>query len=203
MRETLEAIRAAGAERVVLLSSSSAPSGDESNAVAAYHVRSERAVRASGLEWTFLQPTSFMTNTFQWLEQLRSGDTIRAPFADVAVAAIDPDDLGAVAAAALTRDGHAGRAHRLSGPEALTPAQRVAVLARVLERPLRFEVQSDEEAREEMAASMPPEYVDAFLRFFAKGELDESAVLPAVEEITGRPPRTYEAWVREHAGALH
>ena len=84
--------------------------------MAAYHVRSERAVRASGLEWTFLQPTSFMTNTFQWLEQLRSGDTIRAPFADVAVAAIDPDDLGAVAAAALTRDGHAGRAHRLRDP---------------------------------------------------------------------------------------
>ena len=73
----------------------------------------------------------------------------------------------------------------------------------MLERPLRFEVQSDEEAREEMAASMPPEYVDAFLRFFARGELDESAVLPAVEEITGRPPRTYQAWVREHAGALH
>ena len=41
----LEAVRAAGATRAVLLSSSSAPSGDETNAVAKYHIESERTVR--------------------------------------------------------------------------------------------------------------------------------------------------------------
>jgi uncharacterized protein YbjT (DUF2867 family) len=196
--ETLANMRRAGVERVVLLSSSAAPSGDLTNAVARYHILSERAVRESGLAWTFLQPNTFMTNSFQWLPHLRQGAVIRAPFADVRVATIDPRDLGAVAAAALTSDAHEGRAYRLSGPESLLPVERVAILAKVLGRDLRFEGQSNEDARAEMSQTMPEEYVDAFFRFFADGELDESQVLPTVEEITGRPPHSFEEWTRDH-----
>jgi uncharacterized protein YbjT (DUF2867 family) len=194
----LAEIRRAGVGQVVLLSSSAAPGGDLSNAVARYHILSEAAVRDSGIPWTFLQPNSFMTNTFRWLPQLRAGDVVRAPFPDVRVATIDPEDLGAVAAAALTTGGHEGRAYRLSGPESLLPADRVAVLAKVLGRALRFEGQSDTEARAEMTRTTPPEYVDAFFSFFADGTLDESKVLSTVEEITGRPPRTFEQWALRH-----
>jgi uncharacterized protein YbjT (DUF2867 family) len=202
LEETLASMRRAGVERIVLLSSSAAPHGDLTNAVARYHILSERAVRESGLGWTFLQPNTFMSNTFQWLPQLRQGDVIRAPFPDVRVATIDPDDIGAVAAAALTSDAHAGRAYRLSGPESLTPADRVAILADVLGRELRFEGQSDEEARAEMSEAMPAEYVDAFFRFFVDGDVDESAVVPTVQEVTGRPPRSFEEWARAHADAF-
>ena len=183
---TLAAIRAAGAERVaVLLSSSSVPGGDMSNAVARYHILAEQAVRDSGLPWTFLQPNSFMSNTFQWLPQLQAGDTVRAPFADVRVATIDPDDLGAVAAEALTSAAHEGQTYRLSGPESLLPADRVRVLAKVLGRDLRFEAPTGTPdcCRAEMSAAMPSEYVDAFFSFFADGNLDESQVLPTVEEL--------------------
>jgi uncharacterized protein YbjT (DUF2867 family) len=199
LKETLANMRRAGIERVVLLSSSSAPTGDETNAVARYHIRSERAVRESGLAWTFLQPNTFMTNTLQWLPQLRKGDVIRAPFPDARVATIDPDDIGAVAAVALTSDAGEGRAYRLSGPQSLSPADRVAILAEVLGRELRFEGQTNEEARAEMSAAMPAEYVDAFFRFFMDGDLDESAVLPTVREVTGKAPRSFEAWARAHA----
>src|SRR5690349_14362071 len=169
LEETLANMRRAGVERVVLLSSSATPNGDETNAVARYHILSERAVRQSGLGWTFLQPNTFMTNTLQWLPQLRRGDVIRVPFPDVRVATIDPDDIGAVAAVALRSSDHEGRAYRLSGPESLSPADRVAILAEVLGRDLHFEAQTNEEARAEMSAAMPAEYVDAFFRFFADG----------------------------------
>jgi uncharacterized protein YbjT (DUF2867 family) len=202
LEETLANMRRAEVERVVLLSSSAAPSGDLTNAVARYHILSERAVRDSGLRWTFLQPNTFMTNTFQWLPQLHRGDVIRAPFADVNVATIDPDDIGAVAAVALTSDANDGRALRLSGPESLSPADRVAILAKTLGRELRFEAQSNEDARAEMNAAMPAEYVDAFFRFFVDGDLDESAVLPTVRELTGRAPRSFEAWASAHVDAL-
>jgi uncharacterized protein YbjT (DUF2867 family) len=197
--ETLANMRRAGVERVVLLSSSSAPTGDETNAVARYHILSERAVRRSGLGWTFLQPNTFMTNTFQWTAQLRQGDVIRAPFPDVRVATIDPDDIGAVAAVALTSGANEGRAYRLSGPESLSPADRVAILAEVLGRRLRFEGQTNEEARAEMSAAMPAEYVDAFFKFFVDGDLDESEVLATVQDITGKAPRSFAAWARAHA----
>jgi uncharacterized protein YbjT (DUF2867 family) len=202
LAETLGAMREAGVRRVVLLSSSSVPSGDMTNAVARYHILSERAVSESGLAWTFLQPDSFMTNTLQWIPQLQAGDVVRAPFADVRVATIDPDDIGAVAVEALTSSAHEGRTYRLSGPESLRPADRVATLARVLGRELRFEAQSDDEARAEMSETMPPQYVDAFMSFFADGTLDESEVLPTVREVTGRDPRSFEAWARAHADAF-
>jgi uncharacterized protein YbjT (DUF2867 family) len=195
-------IRRAGVDHVVLQSSSSVPGGDMDNAVARYHILSEAAVRESGVAWTFLQPNSFMSNTFQWAPQLESGDVVRAPFPDVRVATIDPSDVAAVSAWALTSKGHEGHSYRLSGPESLLPADRVAVLAQVLGRDLRFEGQSDAEARAEMSESMPAEYVDAFFSFFADGSLDESQVLRTVEEITGRPPRSFEQWARTHADAF-
>jgi uncharacterized protein YbjT (DUF2867 family) len=202
LEETLANMRRAGVERVVQLLSSAATAGDETNAVARYHILSERAVAQSGLGWTFLQPNTFMTNTFQWLPQLREGNVIRAPFPDVRVATIDPDDIGAVAAVALTSSASEGRAYRLSGPQALSPADRVSILAEVLGRELRFDGQTNEAARTEMSATMPSEYVDAFFRFFVDGDLDESAVLPTVREITGRAPRSFEAWARAHADDL-
>ena len=202
LEETRAEMKRAGVKRVALLSSSSAPDGALSNAVARYHILSERAVRDSGLGWTFLRPNSFMSNTMRWAAQLRAGDTVRLPFADVAVATIDPDDLGAVAAAALTSGAHEGEALRLSGPESLRPADQVAVVAGVLGRQLRFEAMSDDEARAEMSEGMPPEYVDAFMSFFADGTLDESEVLPTVEQVLGRPPGNYERWVRANAAAL-
>ncbi|MEN3285117.1 MAG: hypothetical protein V7607_6257 [Solirubrobacteraceae bacterium] len=200
--ELLAAMLDAGVERVTLQSSSAVPQGDMTNAVARYHILSEQAVRDSGVAWTFVQPNSFMTNTLRWLPQLRAGDTIRLPFANVPIATIDPADIAAVAAAALTTDRHEGRSYRLSGPESLLPAKQVAILAGVLGRDLRFEPQSDEDAHAEMSASMPAEYVDAFFSFFVDGKLDESTVLPTVEEVLGRPPRRLEDWARAHADAF-
>jgi uncharacterized protein YbjT (DUF2867 family) len=202
IEQTLAEMREAGVERVVLLSSSAAPGGDLSNAVARYHILSERAVRESGLPWTFLQPNSFMSNALRWLPQLEEGDVIRAPFADIPIATIDPDDLGAVAAIALTSDAHEGQTYRLSGPEALRPAKQVAILADATGRELGFEAQSDEEAREEMESAMPKEYVDAFFSFFAEGTIDETTVLPTVKEVLGRGPGSFKDWAMAHAEAF-
>ena len=193
IEQTLANARRAGVARVVLLSSSAAPGGDLTNAVARYHILSERAVRASGLPWTFLQPNSFMTNTFRWLPQLNSG-VVRLPFADVPVAMIDPDDIAAVAITAFLEEGHEGKSYRLSGPQSLLPAEQVATVANALGRTVRFEAQTNDEARAEMSRSMPEEYVDAFFSFFLDGTVDESQVLPTVEEVTGRPPRTLAEW---------
>jgi uncharacterized protein YbjT (DUF2867 family) len=202
MAGTLAEARQAGVSRVVMLSGSSAASGDRSNAVSRYMIESEETVRASGLEWTMIRSFGFMSNTVQWVPQLAAGDLIRAPFAGVAVAMIDPYDIAAVAAAALTSDGHGGRVYTVSGPEPLRPADRVRILGEVLGRDLRFEGQPDDEARAEMSAAMPPEYVDAFFDFYVTGTLDESQPQPDVRDVTGRAPRTFGQWAQAHAGAF-
>lgn len=190
--------RVAGVGRVVQLSGRSAASGDLTNAISAYMIRSEQAVREAGLEWTIVRPSAFASNALRWLPQLRASDVVRAPFANVRVAILDPYDIGNVVATVLLDDGHAERTYELSGPAALVPADQVRILGQALGRALRFEAQPDDEARAEMSAAMPKEYVDAFFRFYVDGELDESAVLPAVEELTGRPPRTFAQWAVDH-----
>jgi uncharacterized protein YbjT (DUF2867 family) len=193
----------AGVEHVVLLSSIAAADGDMDNAISRFMILSEEAVRASPVPWTILRPSGFMSNTFQWTAQLAAGDVVRAPFPTVPVAMIDPYDIAAVAARVLLDPAHHGRVHALSGPEPLLPADRVRLLGEVLGRPLRLDGLTDEEAREEMAADgTPPAYVDAFLRYYADGTLDDSRVRPTVAELLGRPPRTFTQWATAHADAF-
>lgn len=195
----LSLAREAGVQRVVLLSGGAAVAARVDNPISRYMRGAEQDLPESGLAWTVLRPYEFASNALRWAGQLSKGDVVRAPFAGVPVAVIDPHDIAAVAVAALLGEGHAGQTYRLSGPEPLLPAQRLEILAAVLGRTLRLVPQADAEARQEMQASMPAEYVDAFFQFYSDGTLDESTVLPTVTEVTGRPARTFRQWAAAHA----
>ena len=195
----------AGVTQVVLLSGSSAGAPASANAVTRYMSQTEEAVRAAGLPFAILRPSGFMSNTLQWADQLKVGDVVEGPFADVPIAMIDPRDIARAAAAILTggqHDEHNGRVYRLSGPAALLPADRVRILADVLRRPLSFEPQSNEAAYAQMSSQMPTEYVEAFFDFYVRGTLDDSIVYPTVAELTGRPPGTFRRWAEDHALAF-
>jgi uncharacterized protein YbjT (DUF2867 family) len=192
-------LRDAGVTHAVQLSGSSAGTGDTTNAVTAMMIDSETAARESGLTWTVLRPSAFMSNTLRWLPDLRTGDVVRAPWGDIALACIDAEDIAAVAVEAMRDDAHAGAVHRLTGPRALLPAEQLAIIGRVLGRPLRFEGLTLEETRAQLEATMPEKYVHAFWDFYVEGSLDESEVLPTVENLLGRPPRTFEQWAEAHA----
>ncbi|MGW4827328.1 NAD(P)H-binding protein [Amycolatopsis japonica] len=202
MPGALAVMREAGVEQVTLLSSRSVVGGHADNAVAGMHMAAEAAVRASKLPWTFLRPSGFMSNSLQWVTQLRAGDVVREPFANVPVATIDPYDIAAVAAESLTTPGHEGRAYAITGPGSLRPADRLRVLSELLGRELRLDPLSDAEARVTMSAEMPAKYVDAFFRFFAEGEFDDSEVTGAVQDLTGREPRPFATWARTHLAAF-
>lgn len=197
--EVFAVAREVGVRRVVLMSGGSAETGDRTNAVARYMIDTEDALRASGLAWTMVRPRMFMTNALQWVDQVKAG-VVRAPWPEVPSAVVDPADIAAVAAAALTDGRHEGREYAVTGPEALRPGDRVRILADALGRDIRYDAQPDDEARAEMAAQMPVEYVDAFFSFYSDGKLDEATVFPTVQDMTGRPPRTFADWVRANAG---
>ncbi len=198
----LQRARSEGVQRVALLSGSSVTASDLDNPISRYMLGSEADVRDSGLAWTILRPCAFMSNALQWIPQLRAGDVVSLPFANAARAVIDPYDIARVAAVSLLSGDHDHRTYPLSGPESMLQADQVRVLGRVLRRELRFEAQPDEEARAEMSASMPTGYVDAFFSFYAGGTLDESRVLPTVEQVTGNRPRSFEQWAVRHADAF-
>jgi len=197
--DLLERMQQAGVAHVALLTSRCVVGGKPDNAVTGMWLASEAAVRASGLAWTFVRPSGFHSNALRWLPQLQAGDVVQAPWPDVAIASIDPADIAAVATTAMVDRGHDGEALSISGPQPLTPGDQVATLARRLDRPLRYEPLTDDEARATMAADGTPAMVDALFRFFSQGEFDDSPVVETVATVTGRPPRSFDDWAITHA----
>ena len=190
------------AGHAALLSSSSVPLADSGNAMAAYHRDSEEALKASGAAWTIVRPCSMQSNVTRWKDQLDAGEVIRAPFGDVGVAMIDPADVAEVLATALTENGHIGETYRVSGPEALTPADQVAIVAEVLERELRFEAVSDDEARATLPGQVGQAYADAQFDIFRDHPQYEAEIQPAVEQLLGRPPGRLRGWVKRNRARL-
>jgi uncharacterized protein YbjT (DUF2867 family) len=201
MPGVLAEIQRAQVPHVVLLSSRSAAGPGAGNAVVETWQTSEAAVRDSGVPFTILRPSGFMSNALRWLPQLRRGDVVRVPFASVPIAAIDPHDIAAVAVAAFDQ-GPSGRTLALTGPRPLLPEDQLRTLGRLLGRDLRVEALDNEEARAELGQTLPARFVEAMMRFFANGEFDDAAVLPTVEEVTGRPPRTFEVWANANQAAF-
>lgn len=199
MPGVLAEVAGAGARRVVLLSGGGAAASDLDNAISRYQLESERVVREAGVPWTILRSYAFMSNALRWLPQLREGDACDSP-SPTSPRRSSTRPTSAPSPRALISGDHAERTYALSGPRALPAAEQAGILGRALGRPLRVEPLSDDEARVEMEASMPVEYVDAFFSFYAGGAIDESQPLATVERVTGRAPATFEEWVARHVG---
>jgi uncharacterized protein YbjT (DUF2867 family) len=82
----------------------------------------------------------FVTNFFgMWAPQLKAGDTVSGPYASASTAPIVEADISAVAVHALLRDDLLGRKVPLTGPEALTNTELIAVVGDALGRSLRYQ----------------------------------------------------------------
>ncbi|WP_326667402.1 NAD(P)H-binding protein [Streptomyces canus] len=193
--DVLDVVRAGGVRRVVLLSSQGVATGDHPSEL-------EDAVRRSGLEWTMLQPGGFHSNTLQWAEAVRVMRTVAAPFGDVALPTVDPEDIAQVAAVALRDPGHAGRVHELTGPAPISPRQQTAAIADAVGEPVRFAEQSRGEARAEMVRFMPEPVADATLDILGDPSPGLRRVSPDVERVLGRAPRAFADWAARNASAF-
>ncbi|SFP00234.1 Uncharacterized conserved protein YbjT, contains NAD(P)-binding and DUF2867 domains [Amycolatopsis arida] len=193
---------ARNARRVVYLSSLGVRDDQErqGDPINQFHADLERLIRRQdGLEWTFLRPCGFAVNTLGWAEQIRAGDEVRGPFGTLSSPLIHEADMAAVAVRALTEDGHAGKVHRLTGPERLPVPEQVRIIGEEIGRPLRFVETSVEQARRDMLDhGWPAELVDAVLEGQATMRDVAEPVTTTVAEVTGRPARTFREWVRDH-----
>ncbi|MFE0463450.1 SDR family oxidoreductase [Kitasatospora sp. NPDC058965] len=196
----LDQARQAGVTRVVLLSSQGV--GTRPGGAYAHAAGFERAVAAGGLEYTVLRSGGLASNAFAWAEPIRAHRTAAAPFAEVALPFVDPDDVAAVAAAVLTGDGHQGATYVLTGPAATTPRQRAAALAAAIGEPVAFVEQTREQAHAQLSAVLPAPVVEGTLAILGEPTPAEQAVSPHVAQILGRPAAPFAAWAARNAAAF-
>jgi uncharacterized protein YbjT (DUF2867 family) len=183
--------------RLVYLSSAG---GQRPDPAGMFHADMERLIEESRLEWTFLRPSGFASNTRLWAGQIRAGGVVRWPFGAAARSLIHESDIAAVAVRALTDDGHGGEKHLLTGPELLTQAEQVHTIGEAIGRPVRWEEVPPGAVRDGLAAafgdaSFADHALDTWARFVEEPEL----VTSTVERITGAPARTFREWTSDHA----
>lgn len=195
------AAKRAGVRRIVKLSALTVADDTQDDAITRWHIAGEQAVLASGLEWVFLRPGAFMSNALAWAGMIKHQGAVFAPFSGVRTAAIDPADVAAVAARALTSDGRSANAYALSGPELISAADQVQTLGRALRRELQLiEVPVSAARRRMLDAGMDAELADAVLATQANaGHGPGATVTPTVQQLTGRPARTFAEWAQVHA----
>ena len=169
-----------------------------------YHAAVERAIRGSGLAWTFLRPNLFMQGLLNFAPTIGAKGEFYAAAGDARISAVDVRDIAASAVAALTGAGHAGRVYDLTGPQALTHREFAAGLSHALGRPVAYVDVPPEAMRGALVGmGMPPWQADGLVEDYAhyrRGEAE--AVTTGVRDATGRPPRDFAGFARDYAPAF-
>ncbi|SDM57781.1 NAD(P)H-binding protein [Allokutzneria albata] len=183
-----------GVRRLVLLSSMGIEVMGDERLMAA-----ERTVRDSGAEWTIVRPNWFNQNFDEgvFAGAIAAGE-LAVPVGDLRQAFVDADDIAAVAATALLQDGHAGQSYEVTGPEALSFPEALAVIGAVTGREIRFRGESEDYVAAMTGFGVPREQALADLPGFealrARGDDTPTDVVRAV---TGRDPKPFRAYAAE------
>ena len=164
----------------------------------------EDAVVGSGLPWVAVRASSFAVNAIGMFgAQARVGDVVRSPYANFAESPLHELDLAAVIARALLDDDLDGRRIPVTGPQSLTHEEMVTIIGEVIGRPLRFqEVPPEAAAAGLVGRGFSEAFVTALMARYARGAGQPAPVTDEVEQILGRPARSFADWVADHTDAF-
>lgn len=194
----VEAAKCTGVKHIVKLSSMDVEQG---LAIGAWHEQGEAAIQASGVPFTFLRPTGFMSNLLAWSHSIRTESTVGTSTGGGRRAFIHSRDIAEVAATVLTNGSHEGEILTLTGPEALTFSEVAAKIGAVIGKKLTVLSISDEQARGRYSATgASREETEAHVslwRAIREGRL--ANVTNTVEQILGRKPISLDSWAVENA----
>jgi uncharacterized protein YbjT (DUF2867 family) len=196
-----KAAKAAGVRHLVKLSSMDA---QQDLGTGVWHARGEAAIRASGITFTFVQPTGFMANALFWAALIKGGGVVRSATGDGKIPFIHTDDIAAVATEALITRKYDGQSLPITGPEALSYAEMAAKIGAVIGKPVRFEAIGEDVVRQRMSADGDSEeMIAAHLSIYrAIRDRRMAEVTGNVERVLGRKPITFDRWARENAEAF-
>lgn len=195
--EFVKAAKAAGVAHIVKISVMGA---DPVRGIALQrlHAECERLVRESGIPCTMLRPTAFMQNfVLHYGADPNRDSTVFLPQGTGRVSWIDAEDVGAVAARMLIepRPG----AFELTGPSALSAAEVLSVFSETFGHRYEYlDVPPEAAARAMQGQGFPPWLVEGLLELHGaikQGFL--AAVSPTVQDILGRPARSFSQFASE------
>ena len=199
----VDVARRAGVGHIVKLSQWAADA-DSPVRFLRYHAAVEQKIRDSSIAYTFLRPNLFMQGLLGFRDPIVKQGKFFAPIGDAEISIVDVRDIAAVAAAALTEDGHEGSTYDITGPKALSHGEMAEKLSAALDRRVEF-VSVPPEAMRGMLAGVgfPTWQADGLIEDYAhysRGEASE--VRSGVRDAIGDQPRSFDAFARDYASAF-
>lgn len=187
--------------RIVKLSGTNSAISPNGPHVCRQHWEIERVLQDSGQPFVILRPNSFMQVLVGqiMLGQLQATGKIINPIGDAGLSLIDARDVGAVAAQALTRHDWDGHTLVLTGPRAVTYRELAELVSARTGEPAPVIDVTPAEMRESLVGRGVPGWeAEHFMEMYQLfGAHESEFVTDTVEQITGRPPRTIEAFLDE------
>ena len=162
-----------------------------------YHAVVENKIRESGMTYTFLRPNLFMQGL---LDFVHDGQFF-APIGDAKISMVDIRDIAAVAATALTTNGHENKIYNLTGPAAITHPQIAEELSIALNKKITFFNVTPQEMRAALSQVGFPEWqADGLIEDYAHYAKNEAAAVEnGVLEATGKAARSFAEFARDYA----
>jgi uncharacterized protein YbjT (DUF2867 family) len=208
--EVVACAQAAGIEHIVVVSSAAVTAGHDTT----YNLPVERAVRASGLDWSIVRPGEFATNALLiWGPSIRSSRRVVEPFPDQAGNPIHERDIADVIIADLLDPGRRGRVDTITGPDTLAKREQVAAIAAAIGDDIALDEVTPEQARSfyRRQGGFAADNADWLFGFASYDGTEEVTDEPhetnadldgpylTLAEVLGRPGRSYAQWAHDHA----
>jgi len=199
----IRAAKRAGTRHVVKLSVNGADVNSPVR-VARWHAEGEKELEASGIPFTHLRPNAFMQNFLGLAPTIVSKGEFYQPAANGKVSHIDVRDIAAVAAKALTGNGHQGKTYVITGPEALSYDEAASKISRAIGKPVKYVNVTPEDFKKSLLGWGIPEFMaDGLNEFYAAIRAGYLAVVTnTVEEVAQRKPISFDNFVRDFADAF-
>ena len=195
----VDAARCAGAVHVVKLSGLGTAL-DSPLQSGRWHAQTEQQLQNAGLPWTCLHPPFFMHNILRSAQAIAAHGVLSAAMQEGKIAMVDARDVAAVAVAALTTDSHVGKTYTITGPEALSFRQVADTLSVATGRQVTYQDIALAALRQHLVETGIPEWlVNVRMEFSTLLRANYAATVEdTVAAVTGKPPRTFAAFVHEH-----
>lgn len=193
VRRFLDAMKRAGAGRVVLISDRGEPSSQEA----------EKIVARSGLEWTVVRCAWFHQNfdEGEFMGMVMDG-LLTLPAGAVKEGFVDADDIAAVAVAALIEDGHKGEVYEVTGPELLGFDEVVTILSEVTGRAVRYQAVTMTEFGDGLReAGVPEDFVQLLSHILETLDGRNQSLGDGVQRALGRPAKPFADYARRVGAA--
>jgi NAD(P)H dehydrogenase (quinone) len=198
----VDAALAAGVRRVVYTSFVN-PSPEATFTFVRDHFATEVHIRSTGVDHTFLRSSLYV----DFLPGMVGDDgVLRGPAGPAdggRISWVARDDIADVVAVVLT-DGAPDEAYDVTGPEALTIAETLAMLSEATGRDMTYEEEGLDQARESrrLAYGAPDFEIEGWVTTYAAVATGELAVVAdTVPRFTGHPATSPREWLLAHPAA--